>query len=245
MASKEMPELLAQKSGESSSSAARDRTTDDSTSAGALRITEIFYSLQGEARSSGLATVFVRLTGCPLRCTYCDSAYAFYGGEKQSIAQVLARVASFSAQYVCVTGGEPLAQKRCQDLLRKLCDAGYQVSLETSGAMNISGIDARVCRVMDIKTPDSGELAKNRWENIALLTSHDQVKFVLCSRADFDWACKIIQQYQLSALCEVLFSASFHQLRAVDLADWILAERAPVRFQLQAHKYLWGDIPGK
>lgn len=209
-----------------------------------LRITEIFCSLQGEARASGLLTVFVRLTGCPLRCGYCDSEYAFYGGEKQSIDRILASVAAFGAHYVCVTGGEPLAQKNCIKLLSALCDAGYTVSLETSGAMDISSVDARVSRVVDVKTPGSNEAAKNRTSNYALLTEHDQLKFVLCSRADYDWAKAFIVEHQLMQRCEILFSASFHELSAKLLADWIVADRLKVRFQLQMHKYLWGDLPG-
>ena len=209
-----------------------------------LRITEIFYSLQGEARTSGLPTVFVRLTGCPLRCGYCDSEYAFYGGEKQSVASVLASVAGFAAPNVCVTGGEPLAQKNCVKLLQALCDAGYAVSLETSGAMDISGIDPRVSRVLDVKTPGSKEVAKNRISNYALLTQHDQLKFVLCDRADYEWAKSFIDEHGLMHRCEILFSASFNDLNAKLLADWILADRLNVRFQLQLHKYLWGDLPG-
>ncbi len=209
-----------------------------------LRITEIFYSLQGEARASGLPTVFVRLTGCPLRCTYCDSEYAFYGGTKKSLAEVLAEVAAFGARYVCVTGGEPLAQKACIPLLTALCEAGYEVSLETSGALDIASVDARVARVVDIKTPASSESHKNRLENLARLTPHDQLKFVLCDRADFDWAKTFIAEHALVSRCEILFSASFKQLAPKDLANWILADRLPVRFQLQAHKYLWGDLPG-
>ena len=219
-------------------------TSSLSSSAPMLRITEIFYSLQGEARASGLPTVFVRLTGCPLRCSYCDSEYAFYGGIKKSLDDVLAEVASFGARYVCVTGGEPLAQKVCIPLLKALCDAGYEVSLETSGALDIAAVDPRVSRVVDIKTPGSSESHKNRLENLALLTPHDQLKFVLCDRADFDWAKAFIAEHGLFERCEVLFSASFKQLAPKDLADWILADRLAVRFQLQAHKYLWGDLPG-
>jgi 7-carboxy-7-deazaguanine synthase len=209
-----------------------------------LRITEIFYSLQGEARSSGLPTVFIRLTGCPLRCGYCDSEYAFYGGEKLAIEQVLEQVAGFGARHVCVTGGEPLAQKNCLILLQALCEQGYEVSLETSGAMDIAPVDARVSRVVDVKTPDSKEAHRNRLANYALLSTHDQIKFVLCSRADFDWAKAFVAQHQLLERCEVLFSASFQQLPAKDLANWILQDRLAVRFQLQTHKYLWGDLPG-
>jgi 7-carboxy-7-deazaguanine synthase len=210
----------------------------------ALRISEIFFSLQGEARSSGLPSVFVRLTGCPLRCGYCDSEYAFYGGTKKTQDQVLAEVAAFGARHVCVTGGEPLAQKACVPLLKALCDAGYHVSLETSGAMDIAPVDARVSRVVDVKTPGSKEVSKNRIENFALLTPHDQLKFVLTDRADFEWAKQFISEHDLSSRCEILFSPSFLQLPAKDLADWILTDRLHVRFQLQTHKYLWGDVPG-
>lgn len=210
-----------------------------------LRITEIFYSLQGEARSIGRPTVFVRLTGCPLRCHYCDSEYAFYGGERQSLEQVLAQVAAYQPHYVCVTGGEPLAQPDCWPLLERLCDAGYEVSLETSGALSLEGLDARVVKVMDLKTPDSGELAKNRWENLDLLGPRDQLKFVLCSRADYDWAKFKLDEYRLPDLVDdVLFSPSYGQLAPRDLADWIVADNLPVRFQVQLHKLLWGDTPG-
>ncbi len=210
-----------------------------------LRITEIFLSLQGEARDAGWPTVFVRLTGCPLRCGYCDTAYAFHGGEWHDIDAILAQVASHGVRHVCVTGGEPLAQKRCIGLLQGLCDAGYIVSLETSGAVDISAVDPRVSRVLDIKTPGSGEVARNLWSNIELLTTHDQVKFVICDRADFDWACGIVARHRLHERCEVLFSPSFGQLPAGDLADWIVAGRPPVRYQLQLHKILWNDEPGR
>ena len=210
-----------------------------------LRITEIFLSLQGEARDAGWPSVFVRLTGCPLRCGYCDTAYAFHGGEWHDIDAILAEVASHGVRHVCVTGGEPLAQKRCIGLLEQLCDAGYTVSLETSGAVDISAVDPRVSRVLDIKTPGSGEVARNLWSNIALLTAHDQVKFVICDRADFDWARGIVAEHRLDERCEVLFSPSFGQLPASDLADWIVAERPPVRYQLQLHKILWNDEPGR
>lgn len=210
-----------------------------------LRITEIFYSLQGEARSIGLPTVFVRLTGCPLRCQYCDTEYAFHGGERLTQAQVLEQVAAFSPRYICVTGGEPLAQPSCIPLLSALCDAGYQVSLETSGAMPINKVDARVSRVLDLKTPDSAESSRNLWDNIPLLTKHDQVKFVICSRRDYDWARLQLDQYQLSERAgEVLFSPSFGQQSATELADWIVQDNLPVRFQLQLHKLLWNDEPG-
>ena len=210
-----------------------------------LRITEIFLSLQGEARDAGWPSVFVRLTGCPLRCGYCDTAYAFHGGEWHDIDAIVAEVASHGVRHVCVTGGEPLAQKRCIGLLEQLCDAGYTVSLETSGAVDISAVDPRVSRVLDIKTPGSGEVARNLWSNIALLTAHDQVKFVICDRADFDWARGIVAEHRLDERCEVLFSPSFGQLPASDLADWIVAERPPVRYQLQLHKILWNDEPGR
>jgi 7-carboxy-7-deazaguanine synthase len=210
-----------------------------------LRITEIFLSLQGEARDAGWPSVFVRLTGCPLRCGYCDTANAFHGGEWRDIDAILAEVAGHGVRHVCVTGGEPLAQKRCIQLLQRLCDAGHVVSLETSGAVDISAVDPRVSRVLDIKTPGSGEVARNLWENLPLLTAHDQVKFVLCDRADFDWACAIVAQHRLHERCEVLFSPSFGQLPASELADWIVAARPPVKFQLQLHKILWNDEPGR
>jgi 7-carboxy-7-deazaguanine synthase len=210
-----------------------------------LRITEIFLSLQGEARDAGWPSVFVRLTGCPLRCGYCDTAYAFHGGDWREVDAIVAEVASHGVRHVCVTGGEPLAQKRCIGLLQRLCDAGHVVSLETSGAVDISAVDPRVSRVLDIKTPGSGEVARNLWENLPLLTAHDQVKFVLCDRTDFDWACGIVAQYKLHERCEVLFSPSFGELPASELADWIVAGRPPVRFQLQLHKILWNDAPGR
>lgn len=210
-----------------------------------LRITEIFYSLQGETRTAGLPTVFVRLTGCPLRCHYCDTAYAFSGGESMSLAQILERVASYRPRYVCVTGGEPLAQPNVIPLLSVLCDAGYEVSLETSGALDIAPVDRRVSRVVDLKTPASGELGRNRYENIAELTRNDQVKFVICSREDYDWAVSKLIEYRLQLRAgEVLMSPSHHQLDARALADWIVADNLPVRLQLQLHKYLWNDEPG-
>jgi 7-carboxy-7-deazaguanine synthase len=210
-----------------------------------LRITEIFLSLQGEARDTGWPTVFVRLTGCPLRCQYCDTAYAFHGGQWRDVDAILDEVAAHGVRHVCVTGGEPLAQKRCNDLLQRLCDAGYLVSLETSGAIDIAAVDPRVSRVVDIKTPGSGEEARNRWENLPLLTVRDQVKFVICDRTDFDWACETVARHRLDETCEVLFSPSHAQLPARELADWIVAEKPPVRFQMQLHKQLWGDQPGK
>ena len=210
-----------------------------------LRITEIFYSLQCEAKTSGLPTVFVRLTGCPLRCQYCDTAYAFSGGIQISMAEVLDQVASFGARYVTVTGGEPLAQPNCLRLMEKLCDAGYQVSLETSGALDIAGVDPRVSIVMDLKTPGSAEVSRNMYANLALLERKDQVKFVICDRQDFSWASFKVREYDLLArVGEVLFSPSVGQQDAAELAEWILAERLHVRFQMQLHKILWGDKPG-
>ena len=210
-----------------------------------LRLTEIFLSLQGEAASVGWPTVFVRLTGCPLRCTYCDTAYAFHGGQWWEIEDILAEVARLGVRHVCVTGGEPLAQKRCLELLRQLCDAGYEVSLETSGALDIAGVDPRVSRVVDLKTPGSAEQARNRLENLPLLTPRDQGKFVICSRADFDWAKGVVAEHRLHDVCDVLFSPSASQLPARELADWIVAGKLPVRFQMQLHKLLWNDEPGR
>ena len=210
-----------------------------------LRITEIFLSLQGESRSVGLPTVFVRLTGCPLRCQYCDTAYAFHGGESLSLETVLSRVADYGVRHVTVTGGEPLAQKACIPLLAQLCDAGYEVSLETSGAIAVDEVDLRVSKVMDFKTPGSGETAKNRFANVEQLSAHDQVKFVICDRADYEWSKQVTAEHHLTERCEVLFSPSAPQLPARDLADWIVADRLPVRFQIQLHKYLWGNEPGR
>ncbi|HGX94282.1 MAG TPA: 7-carboxy-7-deazaguanine synthase QueE [Candidatus Tenderia sp.] len=212
---------------------------------GRLRITEIFYSLQGEARTVGLPTVFVRLTGCPLRCQYCDTRYAFQGGEAMDIAAVLEQVSRYDTRYVCVTGGEPLSQAACIDLLQALCDVGYDVSLETSGALDVSNIDARVSKVMDLKTPASGEQQRNLFENIDFLSINDQVKFVICDRNDYQWAKEIIIRYELVNCCEVLMSPSFGQLEAKVLAEWVLEDRLPVRFQLQQHKLLWQDEPGR
>ncbi len=210
-----------------------------------LRITEIFYSLQGETRTAGLPTVFVRLTGCPLRCQNCDTAYAFSGGEVLSIASILEQLAAYRPRHVSVTGGEPLAQPNCIALLRLLCDAGYAVSLETSGALDISAVDPRVSRVVDLKTPGSAEVGRNRYENLALLSPHDQVKFVLCSRQDYDWAVSKLIEYRLEQRAgEVLFSPSHQQLDACELAEWIIADNLPVRLQLQLHKILWNDEPG-
>lgn len=210
-----------------------------------LRISEIFYSLQGETRTSGLPTVFVRLTGCPLRCQYCDTAYAFSGGESMSLDSILERVASFRPRYVCVTGGEPLAQPGCIKLLQRLCDAGYEVSLETSGALDIASVDRRVSRVVDLKTPGSGEVRRNLYENMAQLTENDQVKFVICSRDDYDWAVSKLIEYRLDERAgEVLFSPSHGQVDVRALADWIVSDNLPVRLQLQLHKILWNDEPG-
>lgn len=210
-----------------------------------LKITEVFCSLQGESSSVGWPTVFVRLTGCPLRCSYCDTAYAFHGGSWKTVPELLDTVRGFGVRHVCVTGGEPLAQKNCLPLLTALCEVGYSVSLETSGAIDIGGVDARVARIVDVKTPGSGEVAKNRWENIALLKPNDEVKFVLCSREDYDWAKGIVAEHGLTARCDVLFSPSHHQVKPRELADWIVADRLPVRMQLQLHKILWGEEPGR
>lgn len=206
-----------------------------------LRISEIFHSIQGESSRVGLPTVFVRLTGCPLRCVWCDTEYAFSGGEIQSLDEVLAQVAAFNCNTVCVTGGEPLAQKACIDLLRALCDAGYSVSLETSGALDIGEVDPRVARIMDIKAPDSGEAEKNRWENIPLLNGHDEVKFVLASEADYAWASDVVKRERLADRCAVLFSPVQGQLSPAMLAEWVVRDQLPVRFQLQLHKVLWGS----
>ena len=210
-----------------------------------LKLTEIFLSLQGEARDAGWPTVFVRLTGCPLRCQYCDTAYAFHGGQWWDIDDILAEVAKHGVRHVCVTGGEPLAQKRCLALLARLCDAGYSVSLETSGALDVSQVDPRVSRVVDLKTPGSMEQSRNRLENLPLLTPRDQVKFVVCSRADYEWARAMVAEHALAQRCEVLFSPSFDEVRPRELAEWILEDRLPVRFQMQLHKQLWGDEKGR
>ena len=210
-----------------------------------LRITEIFHSLQGEARSVGLPTVFVRLTGCPLRCVYCDTTYSFSGGERHTLDELLAQVRAWRTPRVCVTGGEPLAQPNCLPFLKLLCDEGYEVSLETSGALDVSEVDLRVSRVVDLKTPDSGEMHRNLYENLPRLNAHDQVKFVICSRKDYEWARFKLDEYRLAAqVGDVLFSPSHGQLEARELAEWILADRLPVRLQLQLHKYLWNNEPG-
>lgn len=209
-----------------------------------LRISEIFHSLQGESVTVGLPTVFIRLTGCPLRCQYCDTAYAFSGGNMMSIDSIIEQIASFECQYVCVTGGEPLAQQDCMYLLERLCKAGYSVSLETSGARDIANVDQQVMIVMDLKTPDSNECDKNKWSNILHLKQNDQIKFVLCSREDYQWAKQMITEHQLTERAHILFSPSFGQLNHTQLADWIVQDRLPVRFQLQLHKILWNDAPG-
>jgi len=211
----------------------------------ALRLTEIFFSLQGESTRVGLPTAFVRLTGCPLRCVWCDTTYSFSGGEPATIDSILARVAKYPARQVCVTGGEPLAQKECLPLLSALCDAGYEISLETSGALDIAGVDPRVARVMDLKAPDSGEGDKNRWENLGLLTPRDEIKIVIASRTDYDWARKLIDERRLDALCPVLLSPAQGLVDPTALAEWILEDGLNVRFQLQLHKLLWGSAKGK
>ncbi|HEX4376401.1 MAG TPA: 7-carboxy-7-deazaguanine synthase QueE [Steroidobacteraceae bacterium] len=210
-----------------------------------LKLTEIFHSLQGEADTAGWPTTFVRLTGCPLRCQYCDTTYAFHGGDWWELPAILERVDSLGARYVCVTGGEPLAQRACLDLLRALCDAGYRVSLETSGAMSIEAVDPRVVRVVDVKTPGSREAHRNRYDQLALLRVEEQIKFVLCDRADYEWSRERIAALQLTDRCQVLLSASHEQLPAKQLAEWILEDRLPVRFQMQLHKILWGNEPGR
>lgn len=211
----------------------------------ALRITEVFYSLQGEASRAGWPTVFVRLTGCPLRCTWCDTTYSFTGGEAATVESVLAEVAKYPARQVCVTGGEPLSQKDCLPLLTALCDAGYDVSLETSGALDVAGVDPRVSRIMDLKAPDSGELARNLWENLALLNRRDEIKIVIASRSDYEWARDILRERQLDRICPVLFSPAQGLIEPQSLAEWILKDGLNVRFQLQLHKLLWGNMQGK
>ncbi|MDW8479067.1 MAG: 7-carboxy-7-deazaguanine synthase QueE [Xanthomonadales bacterium] len=208
-------------------------------------MTEIFLSIQGEAEQVGWPTVFVRLTGCPLRCRYCDTAYAFHGGRLMGREEILAAVRDHGVRHVCVTGGEPLAQRGCLELLAALCDEGYAVSLETSGALDIAAVDPRVIRVVDLKTPGSGEVARNRWGNLEHLRPGDQLKFVLRDRADFDWAAAQVRERDLASRCTVLFSPSWGELPAATLAEWILAERLPVRLQVQLHKLLWGDVPGR
>lgn len=210
-----------------------------------LRLTEIFYSLQGETRTVGLPTVFIRLTGCPLRCQYCDTAYAFHGGQRYTLDKILSEVKKYKTRFVTVTGGEPLAQKACLNLLTDLCALGYEVSLETSGALDIANVDRRVVKVVDIKTPGSGEVAKNKWKNLSYLLPHDQIKFVICDENDYQWSKKMLEAYQLNETCQVLFSPSHQQMEARQLADWVLRDQLPVRFQVQLHKALWGDAPGR
>lgn len=209
-----------------------------------LKIHEIFYSLQGESSRVGLPTVFVRLTGCPMRCVYCDTAYAFSGGSNIEIADILTKVAKFGTPYVTVTGGEPLAQKDCHVLLKDLCDAGYSVSLETGGAIDISHVDARVSVILDVKTPGSGEVENNVWANLAHLKPQDEVKIVLCSREDYEWARGLLSALKLNEKCPVLFSPVYNQVNPTDLANWVLADKLPVRVQVQLHKILWGEKPG-
>jgi 7-carboxy-7-deazaguanine synthase len=210
-----------------------------------LRISEIFYSLQGESNTVGLPTVFVRLTGCPLRCNYCDTSYAFSGGQKMSLADILTEIEKYECKTVCITGGEPLAQPACLDLLTKLADKEFNVSLETSGALDVSKVDKRIVKVMDLKTPSCGEVEKNRYENIGFLTAQDQVKFVIANADDYDWAKKIMANYDLAQRCQILFSPVVPTQNPTELAEKILADRLPVRFQLQLHKLLWQDAQGK
>ncbi|MFV2061097.1 MAG: 7-carboxy-7-deazaguanine synthase QueE [Gammaproteobacteria bacterium] len=210
-----------------------------------LKITEIFYSLQGESNTVGLPTVFIRLTGCPLRCQYCDTEYAFQGGEWITLEKILLEIKKFPTHYITVTGGEPLAQKNCIPLLTQLCDLDYQVSLETSGALDVSVVDPRVVKVIDVKTPGSGESSKNLYSNLSLLYTTDQIKFVICNREDYEWSKNILLKYELMSRCEILFSASQQQLKANELADWILADGLQVRLQVQLHKILWGDVHGR
>jgi 7-carboxy-7-deazaguanine synthase len=211
----------------------------------ALKVYEIFFSLQGETSRIGLPTAFVRLTGCPLRCVYCDTAYAFQGGATQELDEILASVAATGAHYVTVTGGEPLAQKDCLTLLHRLCDAGYDVSLETGGSLDIAAVDPRVAVILDLKTPGSGEVSKNLWANLAHLKPTDEVKFVICDREDYEWAKRILTEYVIADRCQVLFSPVYGKVEPRALAEWILADRLPVRFQLQLHKLLWGEEPGR
>lgn len=210
-----------------------------------LRINEIFFSIQGESTKVGLPTVFIRLTGCPLRCGYCDTAYAFHDGKKMSLEEILQDISQYQAKHVTVTGGEPLAQKTCLELLTRLCDEGFHVSLETSGAMNVAEVDERVIKIMDLKTPASKEEDKNKFENLLHITAKDQIKFVICGRADYDWAKLKLDEYKLTEKCEILFSPEHESTNPTDLAEWILEDKLNVRLQLQLHKYLWGNVPGK
>ena len=232
--------------GKPANAATADRLTrEDSDLSATLRITELFFSLQGETSRTGLPTVFIRLTGCPLRCGYCDTAYAFHGGSTMTIAAVLDAMADYRTRFVTVTGGEPLAQKSCHTLLAALCERGYSVSLETSGAIDVSAVDARVSRILDIKTPGSGEAAKNLWSNLGHLNERDEIKFVLCDEADYQWAKALLDERDLAAICPVLFSPAYRELEAKQLADWILRDQLPVRLQTQLHKQLWGEQPGR
>ncbi|MBI3054941.1 MAG: 7-carboxy-7-deazaguanine synthase QueE [Betaproteobacteria bacterium] len=225
--------------------AVADRLTPDASRLTAtVRVTEIFYSLQGETSRVGLPTVFIRLTGCPLRCGYCDTEYAFHGGTTMTLAEVLAAAARYRTRYVTVTGGEPLAQSNCRVLLRELADRGYSVSLETSGAIDVAQTDSRVSKILDIKTPGSGEADKNLWGNLAHLTARDEIKFVICGEADYEWAKRQLAERGLDAVCPVLFSPSYRDLSATQLADWVLRDQLPVRLQVQLHKQLWGEKPG-
>ena len=210
-----------------------------------LRVTEIFYSLQGETSRTGLPTVFIRLTGCPLRCHYCDTGYAFHNGRTMSIESILNKVGNYATRYVTVTGGEPLAQETCLALLDHLCERDYSVSLETSGALDVSRVNKKVSKILDIKTPGSGEESKNRWSNLEALTDRDEIKFVLCDEADYAWAKSVLSEKRLDRICPVLFSPSYRELPARDLAEWILRDQLPVRMQIQLHKALWGEAPGK
>ena len=210
-----------------------------------LRIFEIFHSLQGESSRVGLPTVFIRLTGCPMRCVYCDTAYAFSGGSNMTLDEIMTEVAGYGAKYVTVTGGEPLAQKDCLGLLKLLCDAGYEVSLETGGAIDTRGVDERVAVILDVKTPGSGEMENNVWANLQHLKTKDEVKFVLCDRRDYDWAKQILAERGIADKCSVLFSPVYQQVNPTELAEWILQDKLPVRMQLQLHKILWGEVAGK
>ena len=209
-----------------------------------LKVFEIFHSLQGETSRFGLPTVFVRLTGCPMRCSYCDTAYAFSGGSNMTLEAILEKVSEFGTKYVTLTGGEPLAQKAAFTLLNQLCDAGYSVSLETGGAIDITAVDKRVSIILDIKTPASNEAENNRWDNLAIISAKDEIKFVLCNRADYDWAKTKLHELNLTEKCPVLFSPSYHELQANELAAWVLADKLNVRMQLQLHKILWGEKQG-
>ena len=219
--------------------------SSDSRLAKTLRISEIFLSLQGETSRVGLPTVFIRLTGCPLRCGYCDTAYAFHGGTTMTLAAIIEAANRYRTRYATVTGGEPLAQSNCGQLLKELCDRDYSVSLETSGALDVSQVDSRVSRILDIKTPGSGEVSKNRWDNLAHLTASDEIKFVICDASDYDWSVRQIDDRKLPEICPVLFSPSYRDLPAPQLAGWILRDQLPVRMQVQLHKQLWGEQPGR